>query len=357
MPWLELRSLGRSFAPVRRGGPDVVVGPLDLVLEPGECLAVVGPSGSGKTTLLRLVAGLETPSSGSIQLEGRDISKTPAHQRPFALVSQEGALYPQKSVRDNILFALERRAVEKPEERLREMVLLLRLEDRLDHFPSMLSGGERQRAALARALAVRPQLLLLDEPLAGLDAPLRLSLRREIAPLLAGLGLACLWVTHDQVEAFAVGRRIAVMRKGRIAQTARPVELMAQPCDAFVAAFAGEPPMNMLRGAVVAEGDGYAFVLEKDGGQLALPPGLEPSRLIGKEAVLGIREHHLSIVPEERGALRGTVVHVEHAGREWVTLVSLGGQTAAVRAASPRPVGDKVHLQIDWDKARLFASD
>ena len=231
---------------------------LDLVVADGELLVLVGPSGSGKTTTLRLLAGLERPSSGTIRIGQRDATALPPRDRDLAMVFQQLGLYGHLTARENLAFSLrlrqqgkwlawrtgERLAAAEIEQRVRQAAALLGIEDLLGRQPAELSGGQQQRVALGRAIVRRPQALLLDEPLASLDVPTRLSLRRELKRLHKELKLTTIHVTHDQAEAMALGDRIAVMNAGRIEQAATPAEIYHQPATRFVAGFFGSQGMN-----------------------------------------------------------------------------------------------------------------
>jgi ABC-type sugar transport system ATPase subunit len=216
-----------------------------LSVAPGERLAVIGPSASGKTTLLRLTAGLEIPDSGRIAIGGLDQAGIPPGRRGVAMVFQSSALYPHLSVRDNLGFGLKLRRIPASEmkSRVAEIAGRLGIEDCLSRRPSELSGGQRQRVALGRALIRRPAVLLLDEPFANLDAPLRRELRRDLLQLHMEFNPTLILVTHDQAEALALGQRVAVMREGRIEQAAAPGELQGRPANAFVAAFLDSRPL------------------------------------------------------------------------------------------------------------------
>ncbi|MFJ9722025.1 ABC transporter ATP-binding protein [Streptomyces sp. NPDC101209] len=232
---VEFRGLRREF------GPTVALDGLDLTVRPGEFLALLGPSGCGKTTALRMLAGFEHPDAGEVLVDGKDVTDVPAHRRDAGMVFQSYSLFPHLNALDNVAFGLRMRKVGAAERRSRaaELLELVGLADKGARFPHQLSGGQQQRIALARALALRPRVLLLDEPLSALDAKVRLTLREEIRRLQQELGITTLFVTHDQEEALSIADRVAVMHAGRLEQCAEPAELYGRPATAFVAEFVG----------------------------------------------------------------------------------------------------------------------
>ncbi|MFB7373907.1 ABC transporter ATP-binding protein [Streptomyces sp. NPDC056222] len=244
---LKIRGLRRSF------GSAVALDGLDLDVAPGELLALLGPSGCGKTTALRVLAGFEQPDAGQVLLDGEDIVPVPADRRDTAMVFQSYSLFPHLTATDNVAFGLRMRKVRAAERRARaaELLELVGLAGHGDRFPHQLSGGQQQRVALARALALRPRLLLLDEPLSALDARVRLTLREEIRRLQLELGITTVFVTHDQEEALSMADRVAVMNGGRLEQCASPRELYERPATGFVAEFVGT--MNRVPGRVVGD--------------------------------------------------------------------------------------------------------
>jgi putrescine transport system ATP-binding protein len=251
MPLLRIEGVVKKFGGFR------AVDALSLDIQAGEFFALLGPSGCGKTTLLRMFAGFETPDEGRILLNGKDIAQVPPHQRPVNMMFQNYALFPHLSVRDNIAFGLKRAGMpsSKIDARVTEMVALVKLDGLEKRKPDQLSGGQRQRVALARSLARRPQLLLLDEPLAALDKKLRESTQLELMELQRRLGLTFIIVTHDQAEAMTVAGRIGVMDAGRLEQVATPRELYEAPHSRWIAEFVGE--INLIDGKLETGKEGH----------------------------------------------------------------------------------------------------
>ncbi len=267
----------RIAAVVKRFGGFVAVDGLSLDIKAGEFFALLGPSGCGKTTLLRMLAGFEAPDAGAILLDGRDIAPVLPHRRPVNMMFQNYALFPHLTVRDNIAFGLKRSSLPKNEidTRVREMLALVRLDGLEARKPDQLSGGQRQRVALARSLARRPQILLLDEPLAALDKKLRESTQAELMELQRRLGMTFVIVTHDQEEAMTVADRIGVMDRGRLVQVATPRELYEAPVSRWVAGFVGD--INMVEGRIVLHAGDRIMIAVPDIGTIAALPTSQPS--------------------------------------------------------------------------------
>ncbi|HET9241963.1 MAG TPA: sn-glycerol-3-phosphate ABC transporter ATP-binding protein UgpC [Gaiella sp.] len=303
----------------------------DLTLEipDGELMVLVGPSGCGKTTALRMVAGLEEISSGAVRIGTEVVNELPPRERDVAMVFQNYALYPHKSIYENLSFPLRLRKLDKAEidRRVKRIAGILELEEQLPRRPRQLSGGQRQRVAMGRAMIREPQAFLMDEPLSNLDAKLRTQMRAEISLLHKEIGVTTIYVTHDQVEAMTLGQRVAVMRKGELQQVSSPQELYTRPANLFVAGFIGSPGMNFFEGRVESS-NGTPVVMFGDGQRLAiddaereLAGGLEGRE--GGSVVVGVRPEHLedaslaTSTPESR-RLKGLVRLRELLGSELV---------------------------------------
>lgn len=294
---------------------------LDLSIDDGEFLVLVGPSGCGKTTALRMVAGLEDISGGTLAIGGRVMNDVAPKDRDIAMVFQNYALYPHMTVAENIGFALKQRKVKKSEiaQRVREAASILGLTEWLENKPGQLSGGQRQRVAMGRAIVREPSVFLMDEPLSNLDAKLRVQMRAEVSRIQRHLGVATIYVTHDQIEAMTMGDRVAVMRNGHLQQCAPPQELYDRPANLFVAAFIGSPAMNLFEGGLSESAQSIALGSQN----IEIPtslclkrPGLK--RYANKLVVIGIRPEMLT-APDERDVpvtIMGKVDLVEALGSE-----------------------------------------
>ena len=337
MSRIQLESLHKTFH------RHVAVRELDLTIENGELLVLLGPSGCGKTTTLNCIAGLEVPTSGRVLFDGDDVTTASPHQRNIAMVFQSSLLYPHMTARQNIRTSLAKQRLDRGEadRRITEASSILGIEALLDKLPSQLSGGERQRVATAKAIVRQPRAFLLDEPLAALDAALRLTLRAELVNLQKRLGTTMIVVTHDQVEAMTMGDRIAVMNEGRLEQIGTPDEIYNRPATLFVAGFVGSPPMNLIPGEIVAEGDRTPFVAK----DFSFVPGAR----IGAAgpATLGVRPQHLHIHADAADAsVPVTVFAVEHLGRESVVILEDDERNklhALVEPGFAGKVGDRLH--------------
>ena len=319
----------------------VAVDHVSLDLHRGQVLAVLGPSGCGKSTLLRAVAGLETLDSGSVSYDGQDLARVPTHRRGFALMFQDGQLFPHQTVAGNVGYALRLRRRPRAETaaRVAELLELVGLPDHGDRLPATLSGGERQRVALARALAVDPRLLLLDEPLSALDRGLRERLAAELRSILVAAGTTALLVTHDQEEAFAVADRMAVMREGRVVQAGTLDEVWRRPVDGEVAAFLG-----------------YATVLGGDAAARVLRAGGASARDGAGEVAL--RRSALRV--SAGGSLQGRVLEARVTPdvlRLVVDVDGVGAVNAVAEQDSPVRVADDVRLQVDLGRVAVLPSE
>ena len=308
MAMIEFDQVSKRF-----GDGFVAVDDLSLRIEDGEFMILVGPSGCGKTTALRMIAGLEEVSSGEIRIGGRSVGGLDPQDRDVAMVFQNYALYPHKSVRENVGFPLRMRSMGKAEidARVAEVAKMLGIEALLDRKPRDLSGGQRQRVAMGRAIIRHPQAFLMDEPLSNLDAKLRIQMRVELVRLHRRLGVTTIYVTHDQTEAMTLGQRVTVLNKGRIQQVAPPHHLYMHPANAFVAGFIGSPPMNFLRGRLTESG--------VDVGPVHVTLDQETLRRItpGPQVVLvGLRPEGLVPTAKVDKAIIGEVEVVEELGAE-----------------------------------------
>jgi multiple sugar transport system ATP-binding protein len=341
---MEVRFAGAA----KRFGATEALAPLDITVPDGRFLAMLGPSGCGKTTALRLLAGLELPSEGQIFIGERDVTRLEPRHRDIAMVFQSYALYPHKSVAENIAYPLRLRRSAKADrdERVRGVAELLDIAGLLDRRPRQLSGGQRQRVALARAIIRHPQAFLMDEPLSNLDAQLRMQMRVEIKRLQRELGVTTLYVTHDQIEAMTMADLIAVMRAGRLQQLAPPAELYARPANLFVARFCGSPPMNVLDGEIA---DG---VFRHPCGELPVPgvPARGP-------VTLGFRPEHVELAPS--GGFAGEIYVVEPLGNETLVTVRAGEALVNVRAGADfaRPVGERCALRPQAQQVHVFDTE
>jgi multiple sugar transport system ATP-binding protein len=327
---------------------------LELAIADGEFVVMVGPSGCGKTTALRMLAGLEEIDGGAIRIDGKDMTGVPSRDRDIAMVFQNYALYPSKTVGENMGFSLKMHGVPKDERarRVREAAKLLDLEEMLDRKPRNLSGGQRQRVAMGRAIVREPKVFCMDEPLSNLDAQLRVQTRTQIAELQRRLRVTTVYVTHDQVEAMTMGDRVAVMRLGELQQFASPTELYDHPANIFVASFIGSPSMNRFDATADREGIRVGSVLLR-------PPDAQLRAAQGHaKLTAGIRPEHLSIGD---GPLAVKVALVEDLGSDsyiYGQLADNPESSVIVRSGRehPRP-GDLVNVAVDTGHLHLFDTD
>ncbi|MGE4527746.1 MAG: ABC transporter ATP-binding protein [Rhodospirillaceae bacterium] len=366
----------------KRFGDVEALGNVSLDVADGEFVSLLGPSGCGKTTLLRLIAGLETLSEGSILLDGRRIDSLAPSRRDIAMVFQNYALYPHKTVRENIAFPIRmraawpgrlpligrftgegRRLTGEIARRIPPIAEMLRLEPLLERRPGQLSGGQRQRVALARAMVRDPRIFLMDEPLSNLDAKLRARMRTEIVELQRRLAATFVYVTHDQGEAMTMSHRIVLLRDGAVQQIGRPLDLYENPVNVFTAEFIGAPKINILPG--IAEETGLRLAETPMGGPPDTIDGYVPPR--GEDRLFGIRPEALSPCAETHpDALRGEVRIVEQMGSEVLVYLRLPARDERAedlvvrlspRAARGIAPGRPLSVRPDWDQVLLFHPD
>jgi multiple sugar transport system ATP-binding protein len=338
---------------------------VDLTVEEGEFCVFLGPSGCGKTSTLRMIAGLESVTSGEIRLDGRVINNLYPGERDIAMVFQHYALYPNRTVRDHFEFPLRAQKMGKAERdrRVGEIAELLRMTDLLEAKPRQLSGGQAQRTAIGRALIRNPKLFLLDEPLTSLDATLRLETRSALKRLQSELKITTVYVTHDQEEALSLADRIVIMHDGRVQQFASPAELYREPVNLFVAGFVGTPAMNFVRGTLRRNG---ATHIETSGFRLPVPEAASELVRAASDApvVAGVRPEDLVLgpAPADESMPRGQIVVVEPQGDERIVSLALaGGNGQQWKVRAPRPAdgtvwrpGDVVGIGVKPRGLRLF---
>ena len=344
MATLSLRELTKRY------GSFLAIPRIDLEVGDGELLVLVGPSGCGKSTLLRMIAGLEEVTGGDVLLDGCIVTHAAPRERDVAMVFQDYALYPHMSVADNLGFGLRMRGAPaaRIDARVDEIAGLLGIDHLLDRRPGQLSGGQRQRVALGRAMAREPKLFLFDEPLSNLDAKLRGEMRTEIKRMQRRVGTTSVYVTHDQIEAMTLADRIVVMREGVIQQIGPPAEVYGRPANAFVAAFFGSPPMNLV--PVVAGGGSVALA--------GHPVAPAPGGLDGRALTLGVRPEDLALRPPGKG-VPARVELVEPQGADTVVVVRVGEAELLARvdgASGPRE-GEAVALAFDPARLHLFDTE
>ena len=350
MTQVALSGVNKSF------GKTAVIREVDLEIDQGEFVVFVGPSGCGKSTLLRLIAGLESLSSGEIHIAGRPVMDLPPSKRGIAMVFQSYALYPHMTVFSNMAFSLDLQGFKKKDihERVEAAAKILQMEHLLDRRPAELSGGQRQRVAIGRAIVRNPDVFLFDEPLSNLDAALRHDTRVEIAKLHRQLDATTIYVTHDQVEAMTLADKIVVLKDGQVMQAGAPMALFNYPDNEFVAGFLGSPKMNFFDGTVVSveNGQGHFQGEELDISNIRL---VSSDKTAGASVCLGIRPQHLIV--DSSGPLRGTVTLVEQLGTETV-LELVTDRQIPFRFASAQSIdvglGQQVGFRFDPRMAHLF---
>jgi multiple sugar transport system ATP-binding protein len=339
---VELDSISKSFGSLK------VLHELSLTVAPGEFMVLLGPSGCGKTTALRMIAGLETVTSGSIRIDGRDVTDVAPKNRDIAMVFQSYALYPHMTVAENIAYPLKIRGLARQEieRQVRDVATQVQLAALLERFPRQLSGGQRQRVALARAIVRRPAVFLMDEPLSNLDAKLRGHMRAELKHMQHQLGIATIYVTHDQVEAMTLAHRVAVLNLGVPQQIDTPHRIYDDPANIFVAGFVGSPPMNFVAGSLL---DGRF-----QAPSAALPTG---HRLTRPSVQLGFRPEDCRIQPAGAGdCLNGSIYSIELIGDHVLVTCQVDGQPIVVKAEKTfeGAIGSGVSVHVPAARCYLF---
>ena len=358
MASIELRSVFKAYD---NGAP--AVKNVDLQVEDGEFMIFLGPSGCGKSTTLRMIAGLETVTSGDILIGGERVNDVDPSKRDISIVFQNYALYPHMSVRKNLGFGLKIKGTPRAEiaKRIGDVAAMMGIDTLLDRRPGQLSGGQRQRVALGRALVREPSAFLLDEPLSNLDAKLRAVMRTELIKLHRRLGTTMVHVTHDQVEAMTMGERICIMKAGEVVQVGAPLDVYMSPADTFVAGFLATPSMNLLPARLEADGDRLALRLPAT--NIALPEAYRDAYApyVGREVIAGLRPEDFHEAADRAGAtaqpLSATVETVEALGPETVLMLSQPDTAefaARITAGGAQRAGEAITLHYEAAKIHLF---
>jgi iron(III) transport system ATP-binding protein len=342
MTAVRLEQITKTF------GPTVALQQIDLQIEAGELFFLLGPSGCGKSTLLRLIAGLHEPTSGRIFFNDRDVTSLGTEKRNAVMCFQSYALWPHMSVRENVRFGLNVRSVSRAqqEQRIDEVLRLVQMQTYADRKPNQLSGGQQQRVALARALAVKPDCLLLDEPLSNLDAKLRHEMRSEIRRICKTAGFTTIYVTHDQKEALSVADRIAVLKDGKLMQVGTPGELYHKPASTFVADFIGQT--NLLQGKIIARESGTVQVETPVGRVIARSNGA----VLPEQVTVSIRPEQMQLVLRGAGGrtnrLEGKPLETTFLGEASEHVLDIAGQRLKVIAAPPQfDLPERVAVEFD----------
>ena len=338
---VRFENIQKSFGAVK------VLENFDLEVEPGEFVVLLGASGSGKTTALRILSGLETPSAGQVYIEDQNVTDILPKYRDISMVFQSYALYPHKTVAENIGFPLKVRRMDKSDidAATRDAARQVQIEDLLERFPRELSGGQRQRVALARAIIRQPSVFLMDEPLSNLDAKLRGHMRAQLKHMQKSMGITTIYVTHDQIEAMTLAHRVAILEKGVLQQLATPAEIYNDPANLFVAQFIGSPPMNVVHGSL----EGSRFITN----------GVQIDTSVSgraEKAVMGVRPEDCAIATPSEGTLSGTIYTNELIGDHALVTVDWAGDQIAVKAPKDftGDQGDDVGVVISRDHLFVF---
>lgn len=358
MAELKLTQIKKAY-----GNVEVLHG-IDLHIQKGEFIVFVGPSGCGKSTLLRTIAGLESITGGTLEIDGQVVNQIPPSQRGIAMVFQSYALYPHMTVYDNMAFGmrLAKTPAAEIDARVKSAANILQLGDYLDRLPKALSGGQRQRVAIGRAICRDPKVFLFDEPLSNLDAALRVATRIEIAKLSESMpDTTMIYVTHDQVEAMTLADRIVVLRSGYVEQVGSPMELYHKPANLFVAQFIGSPAMNILP-ATVSSASGQSISLDITSAGKATLPIKGNAAMKGNAVSLGVRPEDLRVAKTAKDAvLTGTIDVVEALGEVTLAHVLIPGHNEAIVAKLigdvPLKVGSEIKLTADVQNMHLFDAD
>ena len=337
---VSLRNVSKDFSGVR------VLHDLSLDVRAGEFLVLLGESGCGKTTALRIIAGLESATEGTVHVGEKDVTQQLPRDRDLAMVFQSYALYPHKTVFENIAYPLivRKRAKAEIDAAVREVAASVHLEDMLLRYPRQLSGGQRQRVALARAIVRRPAAFLMDEPLSNLDAKLRGHMRAELKHMQHELDITTLYVTHDQIEAMTLAHRVALIDKGVLQQLDTPARIYSDPANLFVAGFVGSPPMNFLRGTLANQR------FEADG--LAMPANVNRQGA----ATLGVRPEECALVAAGEGEGRARIYLVELIGDHSLVTLNVGEQQVVVKVSNmfAGEIGAEVGLKLNRERVYFF---
>jgi multiple sugar transport system ATP-binding protein len=340
MASVEISNVRKSF-----GSLEIIHG-VSINVEDGEFVILVGPSGCGKSTLLRMVAGLESVTSGELRIDGRVVNDVAPKERDIAMVFQNYALYPQMTVAKNMSFSLElaRRPKSEIAEKVNKAADILGLKPLLERYPRQLSGGQRQRVAMGRAIVRDPAVFLFDEPLSNLDAKLRVQMRAEIKALQQRLESTTLYVTHDQIEAMTMADKIVVMHDGVVEQIGSPLELYDRPANLFVAGFIGSPAMNFIKARI--DGEERATLVTLSGAKIPLPAAA-PRAAPGSEIIMGVRPEHVTLGGPR--AIPAEIVVIEPTGYETQVIAKLAGQdmTCVFRERLSDGPGDRIGLTFE----------